>query len=155
MNADVAVPIPTQQFLELSDFLRSKNDCRDPVLAVRDAIDYWLQNADWKPELLSQSDTRGYQWKSLFLPEGTQVRMSYKGTYHYAKVEGDRIIYESKSISPGSLANTIASSSRNAWRDLWIKRPDDKEWKLSDDCRRETMETTGKLLSALDVFPAR
>jgi len=155
MQIDVAVPIPTQQFLELSDFLRSKNDRRNPVLAVRDAIDYWLQNADWKPELLSQSDTRGYQWKSLFLPEGTQIRMSYKATYHYAKVDGDEIIYEGKAISPGSLANTIASSSSNAWRDLWIKRPDDKEWKLSDDCRRETRETTDTLLGELDALPAR
>jgi hypothetical protein len=144
MQIDVSVPIPTQQFLELSDFLRSKNDRRDPVLAVRDAIDYWLQNADWKPELLSQSATRGYQWKSLFLPEGTEIRMSYKGTYHYAKVEGDQIIYEGKTISPGSLANTITSSSRNAWRDLWIKRPDDKEWKLSDDCRRENQGDGGQ-----------
>lgn len=144
MQIDIAVPIPTQQFLELSDFLRSKNDRRDPVLAVRDAIDYWLQNADWKPELLSQSETRGYQWKSLYLPEGTEIRMSYKGTYHYAKVEGDQIIYEGKSISPGSLANTITSSSRNAWRDLWIKRPGDREWKLSDDCRRETRGDDGK-----------
>ena len=151
MNIDVSVPIPTQQFLELSDFLRSKNDRRDPVLAVRDAIDYWLQNADSKPELLSQSATRGYQWKSLFLPEGTEIRMSYKGTYRYAKVEGDEIIYEGKPISPGSLANTIASSSRNAWRDLWIKRPDDREWKLSDDCRSETKATTDKLLAELDA----
>lgn len=155
MNIDVAVPIPTQQFLELSDFLRSKNDQRDPVMAVRDAIDYWLQNADWKPELLAQSATRGYQWKSLFLPEGTEIRMPYKGTYYYAKVEGDEIIYEGKPISPGSLANTIASSSRNAWRDLWIKRPDDKEWKLSDDCRRENRQRTDKLLAELDALPAR
>lgn len=155
MQIDIAIPIPTQQFLELSDFLRSKNDRRDPVLAVRDAIDYWLQNADWKPELLSQNATRGYQWKSLFLPEGTQIRMSYKGTYHYAKVEADEIIYEGKSISPGSLANTITSSSRNAWRDLWIKRPEDKEWKLSDECRRDTRETADKLLAELDGLPTR
>ena len=155
MNIEVSVPIPTQQFLELADFLRSSNDRRDPVMAVRDAIDYWLQNADWKPELLAQSATRGYQWKALFLPEGTEIRMPYKGTYYYAKVEGDEIIYEGKSISPGSLANTITSSSRNAWRDLWIKRPDDKEWKLSDDCRRENRQATDTLLSELDVKPAR
>ena len=142
------------QFLELSDFLQ-QNYHRDPVLAVRDAIEYWLQNADWKPELLSQSAARGYQWKSLFLPEGTQIRMSCRGTYHYAKVEGDEIIYDGKPISPGSLVNTITSSSRNAWRDLWIKRPDDKEWKLSDDCRRESRETADKLLAELDALPAR
>ena len=95
--------------------MRSKNDRRDPVLAVRDAIDYWLQNADWKPELLSQSETRGYQWKSLFLPEGTQIRMSYKGTYHYAKVEGDQIIYEGKSISPMIAAEKPGRRRTSSW----------------------------------------
>jgi hypothetical protein len=138
METQVAIPVPTEKFLELSNFLQSKGDRRDPVHAVWDAIEYWLMNADWKPELLRQNDTHGYQWKSLFLPEGTQIRMPYKGQYYYAKVERDEIIYEGKSISPGSLANTITSSSRNAWRDLWIKRPDDKEWKLADECRRET-----------------
>lgn len=137
MKTHISVPLPTQQFLELVDFLRSNNDPRDPVEVVVAAIDYWLDNASWKPELLSESDTRGYQWKNLFLSSGTQIRMQYKGTYFYAKVEGDEIIYDGKSISPGSLANTIAGNSRNAWRDLWLKRPDDKEWKLADECRAE------------------
>jgi hypothetical protein len=137
MKTHIAVPIATQQFIELANFLHSKGDPRDPVHVVAAAIDYWLDNASWKPELLSESDARGYQWKNLFLPNGTQIRMQYKGVYFYAKVEVDEIIYEGKSISPGSLANTIAGNSRNAWRDLWIKRPDDKEWKLADECRAE------------------
>lgn len=136
MNKSISVPVATEQFLELINFLRSKNDPRDPVDVVAIAIDYWLDNASWKSELLSESDTRGYQWKSLFLPDGTQIRMQYKGSYSYAMVENDEIIYAGKSISPSSLANCIAGSSRNAWRDLWIKRPSDKEWKLADECRR-------------------
>jgi hypothetical protein len=32
---------------------------------------------------------RGYQWKQLFLPDGTDLRMRYRGAYYYAKVEGD------------------------------------------------------------------
>lgn len=137
MKTKISVPIYTQQFLELANFLRNNGDPRDPVEIVSVAIDYWLDNASWKPELLSESDTRGYQWKNLFLPSGTQIRMQYKGAYFYAKVDGDEIIYDGKPISPGSLANTIAGNSRNAWRDLWIKRPDDKEWKLADECRSE------------------
>ena len=137
MKTQISVPIYTQQFLELANFLRSNGDPRDPVEIVSVAIDYWLDNASWKPELLSESDTRGYQWKNLFLPSGTQIRMQYKGAYFYAKVDGDEIIYDGKPISPGSLANTIAGNSRNAWRDLWIKRPEDKEWKLADECRSE------------------
>ena len=84
-----------------------------------------------------ESVSRGYQWKSLFLPDGTEVRMQYKGQYHYAKVEGDQLVYEGAPTTPGSLANTIASSSRNAWRDLWVKRPADAEWRLADECRSE------------------
>lgn len=153
MNTDISIPVPTELFLKLVDFLRSNNDQREPVIAVLDAIDYWLDNASWKPELLVQSDTHGYQWKSLFLPEGTQIRMQYKGAYSYAKVEGDEIIFSGKTISPGSLANTIAGNSRNAWRDLWIKRPGDKEWKLADECRQyaeKLQETAEKLLQELD-----
>ena len=61
--------------------------------------------------------------------------MQYKGQYHYAKVEGDHLVHEGEPTTPGSLANTVAGSSRNAWRDLWIKRPADTEWRLADDLR--------------------
>ncbi|MBB5496862.1 hypothetical protein [Paraburkholderia sp. MM5384-R2] len=135
METQISVPIQTQQFIALTDFLRSNGDSRDPVLVVAEAIDYWMDNASWKSELLGKSVTRGYQWKELFLQDGTEVRMQYKGQYYYAKVEGDQLVYEGTPITPGSLANTIASSSRNAWRDLWIKRPSDPEWRLADDCR--------------------
>lgn len=135
MNTNVAVPISTDQFLGLVQFLRSKNDPRDPVEVVSLAINYWLDNASWKPELIEVTKNRGFQWKNLFLPDGTELRMQYKGTYHYASVEGDEIRYKGKPITPGSLANTIAGGSRNAWRDLWIKRPSDSEWILADDCR--------------------
>ena len=137
MKTSISIPIETELFLELVEFLKSKGDSRDPVLVISSAIDYWMDNASWKPELLAKSNTLGYQWKNLFLPDETQIRMQYRGTYFYAKVDGDEIIYNGTSITPGSLANTIAGNSRNAWRDLWIKRPEDKEWRLADECRSE------------------
>ncbi|WP_177219754.1 hypothetical protein [Nitrosospira multiformis] len=46
-------------------------------------------------------------------------------------------MYEGEAFSRSGLANRIASgTSRNAWRDLWIKRPRDKEWVLANDLRR-------------------
>lgn len=137
MKTQISVPVDTEQFLGLVDFLRSNGDPRDPVLVIWEAITYWVDNASWKPELLSVSANCGYQWKSLFLPEGTQVRMQYKGATYYAKVEGDDLVYNGSPISPSSLANTITQSSRNAWRDLWLLRPLDTEWQLADDCRKE------------------
>lgn len=146
MDTHVSIPIPSSLFVGLIDFLRGHGSKRDPVTAVADAIDYWIENASWKqgdlmPEIFT-TESRGYTWKykdsCIFLPHGTEIRMPYKGQYHYAKVEGDEIKYKEKSVSPGTLANTITSSSRNAWRDLWIKRPGDKEWTLADRCRRES-----------------
>lgn len=83
--------------------------------------------------------TRGYQWKELFLPDGTDVGMQYKGQSYYAKVEGDQLIYGGVATTPASLVNTITSSNRNAWHDLWVKRPSDPVWRLADDCRRLAM----------------
>ncbi|MDB0569319.1 hypothetical protein LBW59_00840 [Ralstonia solanacearum] len=140
MKKQISVPVSPDLFFSLMGFLRGSGDARDPVDVVSTAIEYWMDNASWKPELLTVSEIRGYQWKNLFLPEGTQLRMQYKGTYYYAKVEGDDIIYNGSPISPGSLANAIASSSRNAWRDLWLLRPNDREWRLADDCRQEATE---------------
>ena len=79
MKTQISIPIETEQFLGLVDFLRSNGDARDPVIAIADAVDYWMENASWKPELLTKSVSRGYQWKSLFLPDRTEVRMQYKG----------------------------------------------------------------------------
>ena len=136
MNKSISIPVHTALFLDLVDLLREKSDPRDPVEMVGHAIEYWIMNANTKPELFEATDARGYQWKNLFLPHGTQIRMPYKGAYHYAKVEGDQIVYNGTPTSPGSLANMITHSSRNAWRDLWIKRPKDSEWMLADDLRR-------------------
>jgi hypothetical protein len=61
MKTKISIPVWTDQFLELANFLHSNGDRRDPVDMVSAAIDYWLDNASWKPELLAQSDTRGYQ----------------------------------------------------------------------------------------------
>lgn len=138
METQISVPVPTQLFLQLAEFLESKGDGRDPVIAVSDAIDYWLSNADWKPELLQQpsSSGRGYQWKSVFLPDDTELRMQYRGEWHYASVEGDQLLYDGSPTTPGRMANTVTNSSRNAWRDLWVKRPGDSEWQLADELRK-------------------
>ncbi|MFM9913376.1 MAG: hypothetical protein ACKVN9_07580 [Methylophilaceae bacterium] len=152
MKTQIAIPVDTKTFLRLADFLNEHADPRDPVTIVEDAIWYWMDNASWKPELFSKTDARGYQWKNLFLPTDTQIRMQYKGIYFYAKVDGDEVIYENEPISPATLANKITQSSRNAWRDLWIKRPKDAEWKLADDLRGSQNAAEVESMKELDAL---
>ena len=82
---------------------------------------------------------RGYQWTTLFLPNGTRVSMNYKGRTYHAVVRYEQIWFDQdgKSYTPSELARVIANNtSRNAWRDLMIKRPNDSGWTLADELRK-------------------
>lgn len=79
----------------------------------------------------------GYHWAPLFLPNGTSIRMEYKRDTAYATVKFGKIDYQGNSYSPSEFARAVANNtSRNAWRDLLIKRPGDTDWVLADDLRR-------------------
>ncbi len=63
--------------------------------------------------------------------------MRYKGKNYFAFVRDDDIIFEEEGYSPSLLAKTIAGgTSRNAWRDLWIKERGSSQWVLADELRR-------------------
>lgn len=137
-ESTISVPIPSSLFIELVDFLREQGSNRDPVETVSTAINYWIDNASWKQEDLMPeifTDDKGYSWKNVFLPHGTKIRMKYKGNYYYAQVEADDVIFEEEVVSPSEFANKVANSSRNAWRDLEIRRPHDDDWISADKLR--------------------
>jgi hypothetical protein len=160
MKSQISVPVPVSTFLALAEFLKTQGSDRDPIVTIDDAIHYWMDNAGWKqddlmPEIRG-SATRGYTWKyknsSIFLVDSTDIRMRYKGQYHYAKVDGDEIKYEGKSVTPSTLANSVTGSSRNAWRDLWIKFLESKEWILADMCREQSKDSDVLLKELVDEF---
>lgn len=81
---------------------------------------------------------RGYQWGTVFLPNGTQVRMTYGGKYTYAEIRHARLYYGEESMSPSQFAGCVAkNTARNAWRDLYIKFPGDGSWKHADILRAQ------------------
>ena len=132
----ISVPISTSTFIGLVDFLREKNSPRDPLEVIEAAIDYWIDNADWKNEILSPvSMATGYSWKSLFLHSGTALRIRYNSEYHYAKVIGDKLMYDGTSVSPNQFAMMVAGCARDAWRDVWVKRPGDSDFLVANFLR--------------------
>lgn len=141
----ISVPVPTGTFLALYEFLKSEGVDRDPVEMVGFAIDYWLDNADWKPDLVDayrlkdaeHGRGRSYRWKEVSLPHGTEVRMRYRGAYHYAGIQGDQFIMNGQPSSPSAFAHQVTNTSRNAWRDLEVKRPSDRGWVPAAKLRRE------------------
>jgi hypothetical protein len=54
--------------------------------------------------------------------------------------------------SPASMVNSISGTSRSAWRDMWFKRPEDKQWLPAVEWskEKENQQELGKKL--LDEF---
>jgi len=121
----------------VSDFLeRTKDD--HPAWSD----EYYEQLAD--DEALGEIKSfgpphKGYQWQNVFLPNGTRLRMTYKGVEKVAQIRHQQIIYDGHPCSPSEFVRMAAgNTNRNAWRDIWIKRASDKEWVFADYLRRQT-----------------
>jgi hypothetical protein len=127
MRHEIALQIATETFLKLAKYQSEYGDERDPSEIATLAIEAWLAIA--KGEVAFAPAVRGYQWKGLFLPERTEVRMQYGGVYSYANIVGDALIYEGRVVTPSQLAALIGGLGRNAWRDLWVRLPGTRQWK--------------------------
>jgi hypothetical protein len=121
-NEALSVVVPTELYVELLFQLRKYGDTRQPEEVLPLAIKAWLAS------YLGNPCGRGYQWKELFLPDGTELRTRYRGVYYYAKVEGDQLRYGGISVSPRSWVAHLTGSVRNAWRDVWIRQGVNSWW---------------------------
>src|SRR6476646_791733 len=138
---NVAIPMSGEIIAEI--ILRSQGRI-DPVGLIENAIEDFLERtrgaADiWGDEHASavaqeQADgsfqkcgpaSRGYHWQNVFLPNGTQLKMQYRSRDHFAEIRHQQLYHEGTSTSPSQFACRVAdNTSRNAWRDIWVKRPD-------------------------------
>ena len=104
-----------------------------------------------RPQPAAPSEA-GYQWKQVFLPEGTRLRASFGGQPYFAVVEGAQIKYGEQSISPSGFANLYGSGNRNAWKAIWLRLPGSEEWLLADVCRSARNSAIARLFG--DDAPA-
>ena len=88
----------------------------------------------------------GYQWKQVFLPEGTRLRACFGKQPYYARVEGAQIKYGEHAVSPSCFANLHGSGNRNAWKAIWLRFPGSEEWLLADVCRSARKAAIARLL---------
>jgi hypothetical protein len=80
---------------------------------------------------------RGYQWKELFLPDGTELRMHCDDQVHHARVVGDTIVHQGRCVSPRQFTLAIAGDGRNAWRDLSLRLPGATQFRPARLLRRD------------------
>jgi hypothetical protein len=140
MKSTVTVQLETGTLLKLINRLSELGGTQDLSEGVSSAIEFWLAEQAKLSAGGDPASVRGYQWKSVFLPEGTVLRSWSYGDHNYARVEGDQIIHEGKSVSPNQFAQSFARTTRNAWTDLYIRRPCDKRFTLACRLRQQLAE---------------
>jgi len=79
----------------------------------------------------------GYYWQNVLLKNGSRLRFTYKGTDYFAEIKHSEVIYNGAKYSPSEFVNEVAKpTSRNAWRDIWVKFPNETEWQFADSLRK-------------------
>jgi len=109
--------LPYATVAELSLFLRTSGSTLCLSEAVTRAIKLWIAT-----QLNPATPEGGYQWKNLFLPSGTRVRMYHAGQWYYANVVDDELIFRGLPSSPRQMTIAVAGAGRDAWLDLWVRR---------------------------------
>ena len=137
MFTTLAAQVSTSTLLRLIEFLRTRSGSKDVSEAINTALEFWLDARNELPAGADPAGMHGYQWKSLFLPAGTVLRSWSYGEHNYARVEGDEIIHEGRAVSPNQFARHFARTARNAWFDLSVRRPGDKQFKMAGLLRKE------------------
>jgi hypothetical protein len=129
---------PLAALRHLAIFLKETNSPLTVEQAGTIAINQWIAAARGDPAKIKLPPMRGYQWKSLFLPEGTALRMFIDGEFHYASVEGEHIMYEGRAVSPQGFTTACGGRCRNAWRDLWVLLPGERQWCMASRLRKQS-----------------
>ncbi|WP_426164181.1 hypothetical protein ACN9MU_26315 [Pseudoduganella sp. R-32] len=135
-EAKQAVYLPVADFLQLELYLMDARPGVKPEEFVTDMLNHWLAIELERQSLRERGHAmRGFQWKNVFLPDGTALRTSHCNAIEYAKVVGDHILADDGvRLTPSQFSNRRAKG-RNAWRFVWLRFPGDDFWMRAATCR--------------------
>lgn len=140
-EAKYPVYLPVVDYLDLEFHLIDTRLGVKPDAFVTELVKRWLAVEKERLALRKNGQPmHGFQWKDVFLPNGTSLRTCYQNSTEFAKVVGDRILsVDGESWTPSLFANRH-TTGRNAWRFVWLRFPGDDYWIRAADCRSRAVE---------------
>lgn len=91
----------------------------------------------------------------MFLPEGTELRVTVDRETAYARVEGDALCYRGRPVSPHQILLDLGGKGRNAWREVWVLLPGERKWVPASRLRRLAEgEPAARPVSAAEAMSA-
>jgi hypothetical protein len=154
MNEPLGPLLPHQAMRRLAEFLAGSDCPLTAGEAASEAVDQWL--AAKSGHLIERvvALDRGYRWKTLFLPQGTRLRMHCGGRSYDATIEGDELIFEGRAMSPRQMTLSVAGKGYNAWRALWVLLPGAMRWRPAAALRREAAREAPQTMSPYEAMNA-
>ncbi len=142
--AQCPVYISANDYLGLELLLMETSPNIKPEDFVRQLIARWLKLETERRELRKNGYAlRGFQWKNVFLPDGTHLRSMCRGAADFARVVSGKIVTDDGATwTPALFANRHATG-RNAWRYIWLRFPGDDHWTPANLCRQRVAVHTG------------
>jgi hypothetical protein len=136
-----AVNLPVSDLLNLEFHLMDTRPGVKLEAFVTELVQRWLaMDAERLALKRNGQAMRGFQWKNVFLPDGSRLRTSYHHSVEFARVVGDEILLEDgAAVTPSQFANRHAKG-RNAWRFIWVRFPGEGYWVRAVDCRTRADE---------------
>jgi hypothetical protein len=142
------IRVPDNMLVALGEFTGLRwNDSFGLEPFICEAIRNYMQPAPAAQEQAAAPSESGYQWKEVFLPEGTRLRAGFDRKQYFAVVAGAEIKYGEYAISPSCFANLYGSGNRNAWKAVWLRLPGSTEWLLADVCRSARKAAIARLMA--------
>lgn len=139
-----SLPASFETYQGLGNFMYEHDIKQEMYELVDSIINEWMEGFRNREAQRAADVLDGYQWKCLFLPDGTTLRTVYKRKSYLAHVEGSEIRFAGRSVSPGQFVDEVAQCPRNAWRTIWLRFPNDAEWKQAMTLRTLATEAETK-----------
>ncbi|MTW13824.1 hypothetical protein GM658_24740 [Pseudoduganella eburnea] len=139
-----SLPASFETYQGLGNFMCEQGIKQEMYELVDSIVKEWMERFLDRQAHQSASTLDGYQWKCLFLPNGTTLRTVYKRKSYLAHVEGSELRFEGRCVSPGQFVDEVAHCPRNAWRTIWLRYPNEVEWKQAMTLRMKTTDRETK-----------
>ena len=126
MRIDVSFP----RWKQLTALMIDESDSYDAVIGrLLDVEDTPVQLSASAPS--ASKPPAGAYFKGVLLPDGTQLKATYKGRIYMAAIQNGVWVDSEAGVprnSPSEAAYAITKSGVNGWLFWLVKRPSDSEW---------------------------
>jgi hypothetical protein len=141
----IYIPVPRKLYEKV---VRLTSGRVNPLDLFENAMQQAVErlSEDWRVKLLARQERVGKPlvWGAVTLPHGTKMYMTYRTERFLAvvkdgrieaQISGNAVLFDTAS----KWSRTVFGCNRNSWLDIRVLRPEETDWRLAADLRKEAV----------------